>query len=75
MFDLWITEIDGTKIDTQFKISFDEPTTGMHIHKAWKQKKPYFINDVQGPVLDQWLDYLESTGFKIAPGIRGTRRV
>jgi signal transduction histidine kinase len=75
MFDLWITEIDGTKIDTQFKISFDEPTTGMHIHKAWKQKKPYFINDLQGPVLDQWLDYLESTGFKIAPGIRGTRRV
>ncbi|MBR2648733.1 MAG: hypothetical protein IKD55_07820 [Sediminibacterium sp.] len=75
MFDLWITEIDGTKIDTQFKISFDEPTTGIHIHKAWKQKKPYFINDLQGPVLEQWLDYLESTGFKIAPGIRGTRRV
>jgi signal transduction histidine kinase len=75
IFDLWITEIDGTKIDAQFEISFDEPTTGAHLYKSWKQKKPVFINDLHGKPLEHWLDYLESTGFKIAPGIRGTRRV
>jgi signal transduction histidine kinase len=74
-FDLWITDIDGTEIRDFFRIDFAEPTQGRHIYKAWKEKQPHIILDLSGDELTQWLDYLVSIGFPIAPGIYGTRRV
>ncbi len=74
-FDLWITETDGSQVNAKYEISFQEKTTGAHIHKAWKQKKPYIVVDLQGDELNLWLDYLASKKFAVAKGIRGTRRV
>jgi len=74
-FELWITEIDGSEINKQFFIGFEEETTGKFIYDAWLTKQPYLICDLQGETLNKWLDYLAQTGFKIAPGIYGTRRI
>jgi signal transduction histidine kinase len=74
-FELWITEIDGSEINKQFFIEFEEKTTGKFIYKAWLTKQPYLISDLQGETLSKWLDYLSQTGFKIAPGLYGARRV
>lgn len=74
-FDLWITEIDGSEISNQFVIAFNEGTTGKAIHEAWLARKPYLISDLQGERLNEWLNYLTNIGFKVAPGLYGTRRV
>lgn len=74
-FDLWITETDGSQVNAKYEISFQEKTTGIHIHKAWRQKKPYIVVDLQGDELNLWLDYLAAMNFAVAKGIRGTRRV
>ncbi|MEA3424711.1 MAG: ATP-binding protein [Bacteroidota bacterium] len=74
-FDLWITETDGSQLYDKYEISFREKTTGQYIYKAWKQKQPYIVIDLQGPLLNEWLDYLISLKFAVAKGIRGKRRV
>jgi signal transduction histidine kinase len=74
-YELWVTGLDGKKLDHIFKLSLEEP---IHINKAftaWKEGRPSLVVDMRGEELNRWFDHLREVGLPINPELYNKRRV
>ena len=58
VIEVWSTDQEGIKINYQFNVSLDEPTSGKRIYEAWKEKKKSLIIDLSGQELNDWIHYV-----------------
>ena len=58
VIEVWSTNQEGIKINHQFNVSLDEPTSGKRIYEAWKEKKKSLIIDLSGQELNDWIRYV-----------------
>ncbi|MCW3088079.1 MAG: hypothetical protein JWQ78_1465, partial [Sediminibacterium sp.] len=74
-YDLWITGLDGERLDHTYPISLQEPVNIAKAYSAWKAGKPSLVVDMQGAELNQWLDYMKTVGVPVKSNLYNKRRV
>ncbi len=74
-YDLWITDLNGKKLEHIYRLGLDEQINIAKVYSAWKEGKPLLEIDMQGDDLNRWFKYLETLGLPINPGLYNKRRV
>ena len=72
--ELWVTNEDGSKVDTQFTGNIKKSTIIAKMYNGWKEKKKSLIIDLQGKELTDYFHYLQELNVPFKLGLQQKRR-
>ena len=73
--EFWITEEDGTKVNTAFSADLNKNESFSKMFDGWKQQKKSLVLDMQGEELQNYFRHLTSLGVSFKGGLQQKRRV
>lgn len=74
LFKVFITRTDGIEQDSNYPLTFAEPTNGRHLYDCWHLNHSSLVRILEGKEYKSWLKYLDEIGLYVAPEVREVKR-